>query len=242
MTNILLIEDDTEIAELVSEALTARGSNVRHYPSGEAFFRAAADFVPDVIVLDIMLPGEDGLSICRRLRSPGSAYEKTPVIFLTALGELSDKVVGLEMGADDYLVKPFEMPELVARIKALVRRSARSEGASGNRAQAAGALLRFGPWRLDNNARNLIDENGVASALSSQEYRLLEYFLANPFRVLTREQILERIGSRAQIYDRTLDVQISRLRAKLHDNAKNPALIRTMRGDGYMLAVKVENV
>lgn len=240
MTRIILVEDECEIAELIVEGLQSRGFEVTHFPGGAFLLDKAAQIRPDLILLDIMLPGEDGLSLCRRLRAEGSSLARTPIIFLTALGDLTDKVVGLEMGADDYLVKPFEMGELVARIRALLRRSGFAATPEAADARAKAGMLRFGAWRLDPLSRCLIDENGVTVALSSMEFRLLDYFLSSPFRVLTRDQILERIGSRAQSYDRSLDVQISRLRAKLGDNARHPTLIRTMRGDGYMLAVDVE--
>lgn len=203
---------------------------------------------PDLLLLDIMLPGEDGLTLCRRLRAGDGGVSETPIIFLSALGDLTDRVVGLELGADDYLPKPFEMRELLARIRAVLRRSemrSRAESQSAapsdfESALPARTILRFGPWRVDMGARHLIDESDVTVSLSAQEFKLLEMFLKNPQRVLTRESILLRLENRSDAYDRNIDVQMSRLRAKLRDSGRNPKLIRTMRGDGYMLAVPVE--
>ncbi len=234
----MLVEDDREIAELLEENLQAYGFAAVRAEDGEGMFNCLASEKVDLILLDIMLPGEDGLSLCRRLRAPGSKYERIPIIFLTALGEMTDRVVGLELGADDYLAKPFAMRELVARIRALLRRAAMQEGHAGQNASAA-SLWRFGPWRLNAGARHLVDENDVTVALSAMEFRLLMLFLEHPQQILTRERILEHMADRTDSYDRSIDVQISRLRAKLKDSGRSAALIRTMRGDGYMLAVPV---
>ncbi len=242
---VFIVEDETEISELLEENLKAFGFRTRAVQDSDGLFNALAQETPDLILLDIMLPGEDGLAICRRLRLPGSKCENTPLIFLSALGELADRVVGLELGADDYLAKPFEMRELVARIRALLRRANRAPAA------AAGAfseddddeqanIWRFGPWRVNMASHNLIDENDVTISLSAKEFKLLSLFLRNPRRVLSRDAILERMSAGFDNYDRTIDVQISRLRAKLRDSGRNATLIRTMRGDGYMLAVTVE--
>ena len=241
---ILIVEDDQEISELLEENLTALGFRTMAVPDGAGMFAELARTRYDVLLLDIMLPGEDGLSLCRRLRAPGTRHEHTPVIFLTALGELADRVVGLELGGDDYLPKPFEMRELVARIRALLRRAAAS-GTDGGEAEAGNpgsvcTLWRFGPWRVNTGARHLIDEHNVTVALSAVEFRLLMMFLRNPQRIVSRESILEHMADRSDAYDRSIDVQVSRLRAKLRDSGRNPTLIRTMRGDGYMLAVPVK--
>ena len=248
---ILIVEDVAEISELLEENLRALGFRPTPVPDGAGMFAALAQKRFDLILLDIMLPGEDGLSLCRRLRTPGTPYERTPVIFLTALGELADRVVGLELGGDDYLTKPFEMRELVARIRALLRRAAAPSAESAGAAQAARAeelssiqetLWRFGPWRVNIGARHLIDEDDVVVPLSSMEFRLLMMFLEHPQRLVTRECILEHMANRTDSYDRSIDVQISRLRLKLRDSGRNSTLIRTMRGDGYMLAVPVEGM
>lgn len=242
-TYIVIVEDDEEISELLEENLRALGFDTLAVRSGEALFQALPERMPDLLLLDIMLPGEDGLSLCRRLRMTGSPWEKMPIIFLSALGELADRVVGLELGADDYLTKPFEMRELVARIRAVLRRTSPDAKASPSEDAAEGLppkeILRFGPWRVDMAARHLINADDVTVPLSALEFKLLELFLRNPQRVLTRETILFRMDNRSDNYDRSIDVQISRLRAKLRDSGRNAQLIRTMRGDGYMLAVPV---
>lgn len=240
---ILIVEDEQEISELLAENLNALGFRTVAVSDGTGLFNELTHNNYDLILLDIMLPGEDGLSLCRRLRTPGTPYEHTPVIFLTALGELTDRVVGLELGGDDYLPKPFEMRELVARIRALLRRAAAPKaGDAGPHAElpgSQGALWQFGPWRVNTGARHLIDEHDVTVALSAMEFRLLMLFLQHPQQIISREHILEHMADRSDSYDRSIDVQISRLRAKLHDSGRNPTLIRTMRGDGYMLAVPV---
>ena len=246
VADILIVEDEQEISELLEENLSALGFHPVAVSDGAGMFAELAKNTYDLILLDIMLPGEDGLSLCRRLRAPGTPYEHTPVIFLTALGELADRVVGLELGGDDYLPKPFEMRELVARIRALLRRAAiprvgDSEEVNAGRPSAPQhTIWRFGQWRVNVGARHLIDEHDVVVSLSAVEFRLLMLFLENPQLLLNRETILEHMADRSDSYDRSIDVQISRLRAKLHDSGRHSTLIRTMRGDGYMLAVPVE--
>lgn len=244
IADILIVEDEREISELLEENLNALGFHTVAVGNGTGMFTELAQNKYDLILLDIMLPGEDGLSLCRRLRTPGTPYEHTPVIFLTALGELTDRVVGLELGGDDYLPKPFEMRELVARIRALLRRAA-VPGADEGRADTGPSgsqctLWKFGPWRVNTGARHLIDEHDVTIALSAMEFRLLMMFLQHPQQIISRESILEHMADRSDSYDRSIDVQVSRLRSKLRDSGRNPTLIRTMRGDGYMLAVPVK--
>lgn len=243
VADILIVEDDTEISELLEENLAALGFHAVPVHDGAGMFAALGKEHFDLVLLDIMLPGEDGLSLCRRLRAPGTAWEHIPVIFLTALGELTDRVVGLELGGDDYLVKPFEMRELVARIRALLRRAAAPatgrEQVPGETDECAKGIWRFGPWRISVGGRHLIDEQDVTISLSAMEYRLLMLFLQHPQQLVSRETILEHMADRSDSYDRSIDVQVSRLRAKLRDSGRNPTLIRTMRGDGYMLAVAV---
>ncbi len=244
VADILIVEDDTEISELLEENLAALGFHAVPVHDSAGMFAALEKEHVDLVLLDIMLPGEDGLSICRRLRAPGTRWEHIPVIFLTALGELTDRVVGLELGADDYLVKPFELRELVARIRALLRRAAAPASAerrtlSWTLPERSTTIWRFGPWRINVGGRNLIDEQDVIISLSAMEYRLLMLFLQHPQQLVSRETILEHMADRSDSYDRSIDVQVSRLRAKLRDSGRNPTLIRTMRGDGYMLAVAV---
>lgn len=230
---------------MLQENLSVFGFAVRTFKNGALFFDELSRNQPDLVILDIMLPGENGQSICKRLRAPGSSQEFIPLIFLSALGDLTDRVVGLELGADDYLTKPFELRELVARIRALLRRSSNNEVArnaypDNDYSHYPRQIWRFGDWRIDLGARHLIDKNDVTISLSSTEFKLLTLFLSNPQRILTRENILNHLGNRLDNYGRSIDVQISRLRAKLRDNAKNPSIIRTMRGDGYMLSVAVQ--
>lgn len=243
---ILIVEDDHEISELLEENLNALGFNTIAVNNGNDMFSKLEQNKCDVVLLDIMLPGDDGLALCRKLRTPGMTYARVPVIFLTALGELTDRVVGLELGGDDYLAKPFEMRELVARIRALLRRSAISENEQGlpadNRSDSQCVMLKFGSWTVNTGSRHLVDEGNVTVALSAMEFRLLMMFLQSPQRIITRENILEHMADRSDSYDRSIDVQISRLRSKLKDSGRNPSLIRTMRGDGYMLAVPVERI
>ena len=249
-TKILIVDDDQELRELIAETLAEYGYASEAAGNGTEMFKALARSIFDMILLDIMMPGEDGLSLCRTLRTPGTLYSKIPIIFLTALKDTTDKVVGLEIGGDDYLGKPFQSRELIARIRALLRRS----GASGDLASAnvrqdkisiesekSNSLLLFGNWKLNAMARHLIDENGVVVPLSAAEFRLLSLFLEHPQQIVTRDKIMDYLAERSlNIYDRSIDAQISRLRAKLRDKGPNPALIRTMRGDGYMLAAPVE--
>jgi len=235
---ILIVDDEQDIADLLAERLAAFGFTPLAVTDGQAMFSALEKHPFDLVLLDIMLPGEDGLSLCRRLRAPGAPWERIPVIFLTALGEVTDRIVGLELGGDDYLPKPFAMRELVARIRALLRRAA-VPAASAQAPASQSLVWRFGPWRINIGARHLIDQQDVVVPLSAVEYRLLMLFLERPQFLLSREAILEHMADRSDVYDRSIDVQISRLRAKLRDNGRDPALIRTMRGDGYMLAVPV---
>lgn len=176
---ILIVEDEAEIAELLEENLHALGFETCAVRDGAGLFDALSRRKPSLILLDIMLPGEDGLSLCKRLRVPGSGFETVPIIFLSALGELADRVVGLEIGADDYLAKPFEMRELVARIRALLRRSSMSGTSETQHTtmhvpEEAAEIWKFGPWRINMAANHLIDENDVAVALSANKFKLLE--------------------------------------------------------------------
>lgn len=245
---ILIVDDDTEIRELLEERLNGHEFSATAVPDGAAMLRELKTRKYDLIILDIMLPGEDGLALCRRLRTPDSGFEAIPIIFVTALGETTDRVVGLELGGDDYLPKPFQTRELVARIRAVLRRSGsaatdtgKSDKPDARDEENVEAIWRFEDWRLDTFAHTLIDSADKVIPLSAAEYRLLLFFLKKPGRVLSRDQIMDHMAGRsADVFDRSIDVQVSRLRTKLRDNGKNPRIIRTMRGDGYMLAVPVE--
>ena len=232
--HICIIDDDAELSGLLRKRLSDYGFTVSHFPTGEAFFAPAELPVFDLIILDVMLPGEDGLSICRRLRENGSIWADVPILFLSALGESVDRVIGLEVGGDDYLAKPFETRELIARVKALLRRAARKvQWVTAENPSFAG-------WTLDLLSRQLIDSEGVVVPLSSGEFRLLSLFIEHPQRILSRERIMELSSLKGGgIYDRSIDTQIKRLRGKLRDDGRKPSIIVTMRGDGYMLACDV---
>jgi len=234
--HILVVDDDAEIRALLREYLQKQGYRVTALADGKALRSAVETSRPDVIVLDLMMPGEDGLSLCRGLR----AHSDVPIIMLTARGEETDRIVGLEMGADDYLAKPFSPRELLARIKSVLRR-ARSVPDNLKRPEAGS--YRFAGWMLDVATRNLAAPDRVVVPLSGTEFRLLRIFLDHPNRVLTRDQLIDLMLSRdAAPFDRAIDVQVSRLRHRLREDAKEPAIIKTVRGQGYVLAVQVEAV
>lgn len=233
---MLVVDDDAEIRSLLREYLQKNGYRVTAVGDGRAMWTALEAGRVDLIVLDLMLPGDDGLTLCRDLR----ARSAVPVIMLTARGEETDRIVGLEIGADDYLAKPFSPRELLARIKSVLRRArALPENLRAEPARA----FRFAGWTLDTAARHLVSAEGVVVALSGTEYKLLRTFLAHPNRVLTRDQLIDLMLSRdATPFDRSIDVQVSRLRHRLGEDAREPAIIKTVRGEGYVLAVPVEVV
>jgi two-component system, OmpR family, response regulator len=187
-----------------------------------------------LLILDVMLPGEDGLTLCRELR----ARSTVPIIMLTARGDETDRIVGLELGADDYVAKPFSPRELLARIKSVLRRS---RSLPDNLQTEESGIFRFAGWTLDCATRNLTSPQGVVVALSGTDFRLLKIFVDHPNRVLTRDQLIDLMLSRdAGPYDRAIDVQVSRLRQRLGEDAKDPAIIKTVRGQGYVFAAHVE--
>lgn len=239
---VLLVDDDPAIRELTTRSLECYHMDVVSVASGEdmfALFRKGELF--DIILLDIMLPGEDGLVLCKRVRTPGYPNTHIPIIFLSALGDTVDRVLGLEMGGDDYIAKPFQTRELVARIRALLRRSRRTpcRDESGH-TDSREHIISFEGWHLHTLERHLEDEDGVIVPLSTMEFRLLNLFLSHPNMVLTRERILDHMCGQGQdIYDRSIDVQVSRLRGKLRDESRSPRLIRTLRGTGYMFIGKL---
>jgi two-component system, OmpR family, response regulator len=236
--HLLIVDDDREIRELLSRFLRKHGFRVSVAVDGREVRKALADQAIDLVVLDLMLPGEDGLSLCRRLRSDSTI----PVIMLTAMGEEIDRIIGLEMGADDYLAKPFNPRELLARIKAVLRRTGASAVHAARAADEQSTMrVRFDAWTLDLNKRELISPSGVLVPMSGGEFTLLATFVAHPQRVLSRDQLLDFARGRdAQPFDRSIDVQVSRLRRKIEDDPHEPALIKTVRGDGYLFAPKVE--
>ena len=232
--HLLVVDDDREIRDLVSRFLTRHGYRVIAARDGREMKPALADWSVDLIVLDLMLPGTDGLTLCRELR----ASSKIPVIMLTAMGEEIDRIVGLEMGADDYLPKPFNPRELLARIKAVLRRMEQLPQASD---EVRSNLIRFEDWEFDAAARVLKTADGVAVELTTGEFELLQIFLLHPQRVLSRDQILDMTRGRSAVpFDRSVDVQVGRLRRKIESNPANPLLIKTVRGGGYVFTPSVE--
>ena len=230
--HILVVDDDPGIRDVVSDFLTRHGYEVETAADGKSMERALANGRPDLVVLDVMLPGEDGLSICRRLARPGGPG----VIMLSAMGEETDRIVGLELGADDYLAKPCNPRELLARVRAVMRRRREPRPAEDN----LGAACEFAGWRLDLVRHELRSPQGVVVNLSSGEFSLLRAFVERPQRVLTRDQLLEFArGPQSEAFDRAIDVQISRLRRKLEDSGGTVELIRTVRSEGYIFTPRV---
>jgi len=231
--NILVVEDDRETRTLIAKYLRNNACNVTTVSDGREMSRALADHRVDLIILDVMLPGEDGLAICRRFANGEGG---PPIIMLSAMGEDTDRIVGLELGADDYLAKPCNPRELLARVRAVLRRAEQRSGNAG-----VGAGCEFAGWRLDLVRRELRSPAGVVVNLSSGEFSLLRAFVERPQRVLTRDQLLEFArGPDSDAFDRAIDVQISRLRRKLDDGGGSHELIRTIRNEGYMFTAKVK--
>ena len=231
--HILIVDDDAEIRLLLSRYLEKNGLQTSTAPDGRAMWRALDQISFDLVVLDLMLPGDDGLTLCRKLR----AKSDIPVIMLTARGEETDRIVGLEMGADDYLAKPFSARELLARIKVILRR-VRSLPPKLRPDDAT--QLRFADWVLDTVGRQLISPDQKLSPISGAEYRLLRVFLDHPNRVLSREQLMDlTLGREAGPMDRSIDVQVSRLRPRLGADSREPQRLQTVRGAGYVLAAAV---
>jgi two-component system OmpR family response regulator len=231
--HILIVDDDAEIRQLLGSYLLKNGLKATAVADGKAMWQALDTMRMDLIVLDLMLPGEDGLTLCRKLR----AKSDIPVIMLTARGDETDRIVGLEMGADDYLPKPFSARELLARIKVILRRA---RSLPDNLRPEEVRNITFAGWTLDTAQRHLVSSTGVVTALSGAEYRLLRIFLSHPNRVLNRDQLVDLTqGKEADPLDRSIDVQVSRLRHRLGDDPRDPLLIKTVRGEGYVLAVPV---
>ena len=232
--HILVVDDDREIRSLLGRFLDKNEYRVTTAADGREMRQVLKDRHIDLVVLDLMLPGEDGLDLCRKLR----AESEIPVIMLTARGEEMDRIIGLEMGADDYLPKPFNPRELLARIKAVLRRS---ERAASRPEGLSASVLVFDGWTLNVDRRELVSPDGVLVPLSGGEYDLLAAFATHPQRVLSRDQLLDLArGRNAQPFDRSIDVQVSRLRRKIEANPKEPQLIKTVRTGGYMFTPAVE--
>ena len=231
---LLLVDDEATLREPLAEYLIRQGFVVEQAASAaqaRSFLRAKT---PDLALLDIMMPGEDGLALCRHMVESRAI----PVIFLTAKSEATDRIVGLEIGADDYVVKPFDPRELVARIRSVLRRATRSGTAPENN-----EVFEFEGWLLDPLKRRLSDPNGAAVPISSAEFRLLMAFVEHPRQVLDRDRLLDMVqGREAHLFDRAVDNQISRLRRKIEIDSRNPQLIQTVWGGGYMLAADVRRL
>jgi two-component system OmpR family response regulator len=235
LDHILIVDDDAEIRSLLREYLQKQGYRVTAVADGRGLRAAVDTSRPDLIILDLMLPGEDGLTLCRELRS----RSEVPIIMLTARGDETDRIVGLELGADDYVAKPFSPRELLARVKSVLRRA---RSLPDNLKSSETGRFRFAGWTLDAATRNLTSPGGVVVALSGTDFRLLRIFLDHANRVLTRDQLIDLMLSRdAGPYDRAIDVQVSRLRQRLGEDAKEPAIIKTVRGQGYVFAAHVES-
>ncbi|MFB2864418.1 response regulator [Aeromonas sp. MdU4] len=235
-THILVVDDHSEIRDLLKRFLEQHGLRVSCARDGKEMKRLLEEREFDLLVLDLMMPGEDGLTLCRELRAKSSL----PIIMLTAMGEETDRIIGLEMGADDYLAKPFNPRELLARIKAVMRRT---QADTQSAAETLTRDLRFDRWQLDINRRELIGEDGVGLSLSTAEFDLLRVFLERPQRVLSRDQLLDLArGREAVAFDRAIDTLVSRLRRKLERDPKNPELIKTIWGGGYMFSADVTQV
>ena len=236
-SKILIIDDDVQICDLLHDFLTNHGFEVVVTANdGKQMQLKLAKTEFDLIILDIMMPGDDGLTLCKELRKTSNI----PIIMLSAIGEETDRIVGLEIGADDYLPKPFNPHELLARIKALLRRTNIS-GEARKEDDNHMKNIRFSGWVLDRNKRRLMTEDGLTIPLSSGEYDLLLTFIEHHGRVLTRDQLLDFTrGREGGPFDRTIDVQVGRLRKKIEDDLRNPKIIITVRGGGYQFTAKVE--
>jgi two-component system OmpR family response regulator len=232
--HILIVDDERDICDVVQEYLIGEGYRVSTAQNGDEMRRLLAQSPADLVILDLMLPGEDGLSLARSLRSESAVG----IVMLTGRADLVDRIIGLEMGADDYLPKPFNLRELLARVKSVLRRvqAQPAELAKGGRLR-----VRFAGWALDLSSRALTAPSGEPVRLTTGEYQLLAAFVTNANQVLSRDRLLDLARSReAGPFDRTIDVQVGRLRRKIEDDPQNPELIKTVRGGGYIFAPAVE--
>ena len=231
MQQLLMIEDDTRLAQMVGEYLRNAGFSFSHAAEGGTGLTALQANSPDLVILDLMLPDMDGLDVCRRIRAlPASNHARVPVLMLTAKGDPMDRIVGLELGADDYLPKPFEPRELLARIKAILRRQ------HGDGARAASQALRFGTLEVDRDART-VQVGGETRELTSYQFDLLLTLAERAGRVLSRDQIMEAVrGRELEAFDRSIDVHMGRIRAAIEVDVKNPKRILTVRGVGNVFA------
>lgn len=232
--HVLVVDDDEEIRDLLGRILHKHGYGVTVARNGAEMWEVIASEKIDLIILDVMLPGDDGLMLCRKLRETS----KVPIIMLTAMGDETDRIIGLEIGADDYLPKPFSPRELIARAKAVLRRTSASPTND-----LTGKAVRFAGWRLDFVRRELLSPDGAITELTGGEYDLLVAFVERPQRVLSRDQLLDLArGRSASSFDRSIDVQVSRLRRKLEGDPHRQTVIKTVRGAGYIFVPKVERL
>lgn len=238
--HILIVDDDRDIRILLAEYLTRQGLRCTVAGNGREMKEALERHRIDLVVLDVMMPGDDGLTLCRNLRAGGGALSRIPILMLTARGDDMDRIVGLEMGADDYVAKPFVPRELYARIRAILRRTRALPPNLDPPPGPGPRTLHFAGLKLDTVARHLVNAAGTVVPLSGAEYRLLSVFLAHPQRVLSRDQLMELTrGREADVFDRSIDLLVSRLRQRIGDNAREPAIIKTVRNEGYVLAAVV---
>ncbi|HTT78884.1 MAG TPA: response regulator [Stellaceae bacterium] len=234
VAHILVVDDQQEICDVVQEYLTGEGYRVSTAHDGAGMRRVLAQSPVDLVILDLMLPGEDGLSLARALRGESGIG----IIILTGRGETVDRIIGLEMGADDYLPKPFHLRELLARVKSVLRRV---HNRGDDPMQPVRARARFAGWNLDLSSRELTSPRGQEVRLTTGEFDLLAAFVNNANQVLTRDRLLDLARNReAGPFDRTIDVQVGRLRRKLEDDPQNPTLIKTVRGSGYIFTPTVD--
>lgn len=235
--HILVVDDDREIRDLLSKFLERQGMRVTAARDAKDARRAWPLGRYHLVVLDLMLPGESGLDLARWLRSQAPV----PIVMLTAMSEETDRIVGLELGADDYLGKPFNPRELLARIRAVLRRASGEAGSGPAPKEPPSKSVRFGGWVLEPARRRLLNPDGAEVPLTGGEYELLQVLVERPNRVLTRDMLMDLLrGRQAGPFDRAIDVAVSRLRRKLEDDGRNPSLIKTVRGGGYVLAATVE--
>ncbi|MGK6317724.1 response regulator [Neorhizobium sp. DT-125] len=231
--HVVVVDDHGDIRDLVRQYLEQQGYKVSVAESGACLRRLLDRQSIDLIILDIMMPGEDGLAVCRRVR----ATSNIPIIFLTAMVEDTDRIIGLELGADDYVVKPFNPRELLARIRAVLRRVSNPVP---HQVQQQPKTVRIGPWRLNLGRQEISGDDGVGIPLSTAEFRLLKVLVERPGLILSREQLLDlTVGRTADIFDRSIDNQVSRLRKKIEENPKYPSIIKTHWGGGYSLSAEV---
>jgi two-component system, OmpR family, response regulator len=234
--HILIVDDQREICDLVQEYLSGEGYRVSTAQDGAGMRKVMGQSPVDLVILDLMLPGEDGLTLARVLR------QETPnvaIIILTGRGEIVDRIIGLEMGADDYLPKPFHLRELLARVKSVLRRALNRS--AENQAASPRSKAKFAGWNLDLSSRELLSPSGKEVRLTTGEFDLLAAFVNNANQVLTRDRLLDLARNReGGPFDRTIDVQVGRLRRKLEDDPQRPTMIKTVRGTGYIFTPPVE--